>query len=195
MKSDKAQDLVRSYTCDQFAAVRHVGLAIDNHIASSSIEALNDAKACLHKIRETLRGQEAGLKAMIDSVYGGAGIEGEFKSAVTTVSGFIAGIYGQLRSETASRMLRDDVTALHFLCTTYSMLLSTALSLEENDCAMLAAKYLHQLTPQVVELGYLVPVAVMDELNQEGFNLSTTAKAETLRTFRDAWSGHHTELM
>ncbi len=100
-------------------------------------------------------------------------------------------MYGKVRSETASRMLRDDITAVQFACVCYSMLLSSAAAMDENKTRILATTLLHELTPVVVRLSSLIPEVVVFELAKGGYAVDRSAVATSLTEMHDAWSGEN----
>ncbi len=115
--------------------------------------------------------------------------EGALKKAVGAVAGMASQLYERVRQEDkASRILRDDYTALSFATICYEMLHATALAVREPIVADVALTNLKAYTPLVMEIGMTMPEVVIEELADEG-KATGNADAATaaLRNVRDAW--------
>lgn len=186
--TDDIDSLVASYAADQFAAVQHALKAVAQHVDSEEVQALPELRSVLSRLHTTLEAQARGIEMHLEREFGGKGFEGALKDAVTNISGFLAGIYGKMRGETASRMVRDDITAVNFLATCYSMLYATAISFNQQKTATLASTHLHQLTPFVIELSRVVPSVVVEEFVRQGYAINEAAIGEAIEDVADAWS-------
>lgn len=186
--TDDINNLVASYAADQFAAVQHTLKAVAQHVESEEVQALPELRSVLSRLHTTLEAQARGLEMHLEREFDGKGFEGALKDAVTNISGFLAGIYGKMRGETASRMVRDDITAVNFLATCYSMLYATAVSFNHQKTATLASTHLHQLTPIVIELSRVVPSVVVEEFVRQGYAINQAAIGEAIEDVADAWS-------
>ena len=119
----------------------------------------------------------------------GGGDEGALKKAVGAVAGMASQLYERVRQEDkASRILRDDYTALSFATICYEMLHATALAVREPVVADVALTNLKAYTPLVMEIGTTMPEVVIEELADEG-KATGDADAATaaLRNVREAW--------
>ncbi len=186
--SEEVTSLVASYAADQFAAVQHTLKAVAQHVEADEVQALPELRSVLSRLRTTLEAQARAIEMHLEREFDGKGVEGSLKDAVTNISGFLAGIYGKMRGETASRMVRDDITAANFLATCYSMLYATAVSFNEPKTATLASTHLHQLTPFVIELSRLVPTVVIEEFVRQGYAVNEAAIGEAVEVVAQAWS-------
>ncbi len=190
-KTATAEDsnaVVASYVADQFAAVQHTLKAVGQHVESDEVQSLPELRSVLSRLHTALEAQSRGLEMHLEREFGGKGFEAALKDAVTNISGFLAGVYGKMRGETASRMVRDDITAVNFLATCYSMLYATAVSFNQQKTATLASTHLHQLTPFVIELSRVVPSVVVEEFVQQGYAVDPSAIGEAIEDVADAWS-------
>lgn len=186
MKDEKA--LLNGYAEDQLAAIKHVLGAVEEHLKIESIDRLPEVQNAFSAVRLTLGLLREELEQYLSSSVPGYRVEGTMKSALSNISGFLTGLYGQLRSETLSRAVRDDLTALNFLCTTYSMLFAAATSFEEGPLALVASRGMHRLTPLIVELSLIIPLVVVHELTGQGYQVDPIAIEECSIQLNDAWN-------
>lgn len=64
----------------------------------------------------------------------------------------VAGVVDEIRDETVSRMVRDDLAALNFAAACYQMLHTTALAMHDKPLADLALKHLEDFAPLIMDL-------------------------------------------
>lgn len=184
--SQQPIETTRGYLNDLLAVHRHVLEAIKRHADDKNIQDLPDAVTTLNDtttiLTRNIRHMEARLETM-----GGPGAAGQIKEAVTTVTGFLTGLFGQVRAETASRMLRDNVTALNFLMTCAEMLDTTAHALGDEHTASVTHNIMHELPPVILRLTDLVPHVVVHDLARQHPELNLSADERTIRETRESW--------
>ena len=114
--------------------------------------------------------------------------ESTVKAAVGAVLGAVAGVYGKIRDDRVSRILRDDYTALCFATVCYEMLHTTALAVGHGEVANLALSHLRDYTPAVMAIAQLLPEVITDELTREG-KMSGNGSIARLaaKNVQDAW--------
>lgn len=182
-----SQDTVRSYTADLLAVLRHCHGAILRHVDDEQVRRISNAGPLLRDMDAKLARQIAALERRLEEL-GGAGAVGSAKEMVTSVSGFLAGIYGKMRGEKASRMLRDDYVALNFMTVCATMLHTTALALADARTAELTKGFLNDYPPLIMELGELVPHAVIADLGADEIAISDSqAGLRAAEELREAW--------
>ncbi len=150
------QDTVKSYIGDLIAALRHVFGAIEKQCDNTDLARIDGAKKAVTNIHGTLSRQIASLEVRADDM-GGTGAMGAVKDAVTSVTGFVTGLYGSMRGETASRLLRDDYAALTFVSVCTAMLHTTALAVGDAATAQLTRQNLNDFPPLIMALNDLLP--------------------------------------
>jgi len=179
-------DTVRGYVGDLLAAHRHVLEAVERHCESPAVARIPHAEGRLMALREALKSQKASLTEVLDAT-GREGASAQVKEAVTTITGFLVGIYGQVRGETASRMIRDNCTAVSFLNTCAAMLHTTAVAFRDERVAGVAVNVMNELPGHVMTLADLLPHAVAIELHAEHSEASINAAEVTVQAIHDSW--------
>ena len=180
------KDTVLWYVNDLIAAHRHTLEAVRRHERDEQLLRVPGAGTAVGGLAATLE-RHIGLLERRAEAMGGQGVVGGLKEALTTVSGTLMGLYGQVRSETASRMLRDDVTAAHFLMTCSTMLYATARALGDQQTADVAADIMKHLPPVVMELQGVLPEAVVLDVSKDHPGASPSADEDTVRQIKIAW--------
>lgn len=160
------QHTVQQYLGDLIAVVRHVGEAIDRHARDDRLSRIHNAGPAVREASVVLKRQLAAMEYHAKTI-GGTGVTGTIKEAVTSVTGFLTGLYGTMRGEPASRMLRDDYTGLSFVSICTSMLHTTALAVGDARTADLTRQHLDELPPVIMAISGLVPYAVVADLGAD----------------------------
>ena len=182
---DDKMDTLRGYVNDMLAVERDLHAAFRRHKQDRSARTFPTAAAALQQIEDRIDMHVANLERCVERL--GTG-ESTLKAAVGAVLGAVAGVYGKIRDDRVSRMLRDDYTALCFACVCYEMLHTTALTLGHGEVANLALEHLRDYTPAVLALGEMVPEVVTDELTREGKAPANASIARlAAQNVRDAW--------
>lgn len=184
--AEKDRQTVRGFTNDLIAAHRHVLGAMRRHPDEKSILEVPGASGAVQEVCVMLEANMKILESRVEAL-GGAGAAGHLKEALTTASGFLAGLYGQVRTETASRMLRDDVTAVHFLETCTAMLHATALALRDIETAKTVRALLRAFPPALLRLQPYVSSAVVNDLARESLVVDVVAADIAHREWRESW--------
>jgi ferritin-like metal-binding protein YciE len=161
----ETMDTLRGYVNDMLAVERDIHAAFRRHKEDRGAKTYPEAAAVLQTIEDRIDLHIASLERGLERLGEG---ESSLKAAVGAVLGAVAGVYGKLRDDRVSRMLRDDYTALCFACVCYEMLHTTALALGHREIADLALEHLRDYTPSVMALGELLPEVVTEELRREG---------------------------
>jgi hypothetical protein len=182
---DDKMDTLRGYVNDMLAVERDIHSAFRRHKEDRGVRTFPETRAVLQQIEDRIDVHVANLERALERLGEG---ESTLKAAVGAVLGAVAGVYGKLRDDRVSRMLRDDYTALCFACVCYEMLHTTALALGHGELAELALGHLRDYTPAVMAIGELIPDVVTDELTREGKMSSNGGVARLAAdNARDAW--------
>lgn len=182
-----ATDTLRGYIADLISVLRHTCEAVERQSNDSNVCRVSGASRVVQDINQMLRRQLTALEQRQQSL-GGSGMVGTVKEAVTSVTGFITGLYDKMRSETASRALRDDYTALNFIYLCTGMLHTTALAVRDVQTAELTRQNMDELPPRIMALHGLVPHAVVADLGADGVPISDAQAADTaVRSMENAW--------
>lgn len=185
MKEKK--EILQDYASDMLGVEKHTLESIERQTRDDKIRTYREAYELLMQIETVLTGHTLALEQYLSTINGGS--ESLLKKAATTAMGAISGIYGKFRPEDpVSRSLRDDYTALSHAAIGYTMLHTTALSLDDSRLAELSLKHLNELTPFVVQLSRIIPHVVARELAEEGKIPFTSAGEQAESSTQRAWS-------
>ena len=185
------QYLLNQYATDMTGLTDHIATAIGHQRDSSATDGYPELNGLLDRILSTLKAQNSALEAYNQKTDGGGALEAA-KEAFLGVLGEAAGLIDRLRqTDTVSRMVRDDYTALSLAAVSYHMLHTTALGLKDQDLADLALRHLGEITPLLVELSKTVCTVVAHELNEEDRIIDPTVADEAIRNTQRMWSSEH----
>ena len=162
---DDKMETLRGYVNDMLAVERDLHQAFRRHKDDKATKTYPEAAAALQQIEDRIDVHVASLERQLERMGSG---ESTVKAAVGAVLGAVAGVYGKIRDDRVSRMLRDDYTALCFATVCYEMLHTTALALGHGEVANLALSHLRDYTPAVMAIAQLLPEVITDELTREG---------------------------
>jgi ferritin-like metal-binding protein YciE len=176
---------LRGYVNDMLAVERDIHAAFRRHKEDRGVKTYPETVTVLQQIEDRIDVHIANLERCLERLGEG---ESTLKAAVGAVLGAVAGVYGKLRDDRVSRMLRDDYTALCFACVCYEMLHTTALAVGNAEVATLALEHLRDYTPAVMAIGENLPEVVTDELQREGKLRGGGSVAQVAaENTRDAW--------
>jgi hypothetical protein len=185
--SATAENTVEGYLGDLIAVNRHVGEAIARHAKDERVHRIAGAGQALEHADTVLTAHRAALEAYAKTV-GGTGWAGALKDSVTTVTGFITGLYGTIRGEAASRMLRDDYTGVSFVLICTQMLHTTAIATGDVTIKTMLYEHIEQLAEVIMKINRVLPQAVVTDLGSDGVPLSNPrAGEEAARAHAQAW--------
>jgi hypothetical protein len=181
------QEDLRPYVADMSAVVKHIEEAVARQKDDDDFKKIPQALDLVSRLDLVLLSQGKALENHLDKFPGG-GVAGAVKSTVTSALGLFAGLYDKVRSETASRGLRDDYTALSLAAVSYTMLYTSALALNESSTADLALRGLKELTPFIMQINEVIPQAVVSELKADGKTFDASVLQRVQRETQAAWS-------
>jgi hypothetical protein len=189
MKNDSTdtRDNLRPYVADMSAVITHIQEAVERQKNDDDFKQIPQALEVVTRLDTVLKSQAQALESHLEKFPGG-GVAGAVKSTVTGVLGAFAGLYDKVRSETASRGLRDDYTALSLAAISYTMLHTSALALGDGTTADLALRGLKEIAPIIMQLSEVVPHAVVRELAADGKTLDTGIVKRAIDATQEAWS-------
>ncbi len=183
--SDQRLAIVK-YLVDTHALINHGFGAVVRQ--RDNLDAAKDDAAAIVIIDECRSRLESQLRAIDARVTALGGSTAQpLKDAITTVTGFAAGVYNKLRPEEAARSIRDDYTFLSLVSVSYLMLFTTATSFGDNETAKLARHGYEEAARMIMDIDRLLPGIVLQSLRQDGFAPKDTT-AETAKMIKDAWT-------
>jgi hypothetical protein len=162
--AEDGRKVLSEYVNDMLAVERDVHAMLRRHKADGHVKQFPNASRLMDRAEETVDRH----LAAIQECAGQLGGESTVKKAVGAALGAIGAAFEKIRDDRASRILRDDYTALSFAAVCYEMLHTTALAIGDRTVADLALRHLKNYAPLVIELCEVVPEVVVQELSKEG---------------------------
>jgi len=182
----EATETVRWYFNDLIAVYTHTLEAMRRHAVDESLLKVPGGKEAINSAVATL---ELHLKKLEERVneMGGPGAVGQMKEAMTSVTGFLTGLYGQVRNQAASRILRDDYTGLSFLMTCSTMLHTTCIALGNTRASETTSQLVNELPRVIIGISNLLPKAVIADLAKDNVLINLDAAQTTIMEVKQAW--------
>lgn len=188
-------EAINSYLTDVLALEQHIEVAI-----SAQVKDLKDEPQvlvmALEAIHVTVQHHIESLKEIIGERDAGAAnsIAEAVKRAASVLAGAGAAAVDLVRNEKVPKDLRDDYTAFSLATVSYVMLLSSAMSLNDQPVAELAERHLKHYTKVVMKLNNILPSAVIAELREEGLPAREEQLPAIARTLKGVWSDPYHEV-
>jgi hypothetical protein len=184
MSIPSKSDTVRTYVGDVQALVAH-GLQVlakqESRLRSKPhAEALEAVRECRNVLRHHRDALESRMKVI------GPSAAAPLKDAVVRAAGRAAGLLNALRTEEASKSVRDDYTFLSHCAVAYMMLHTTATSLGDPVTADLAEKGYRDCARLIMTIDRIMPALVQEELREDGLPVEDVAH-RVRAMVRDAW--------
>jgi ferritin-like metal-binding protein YciE len=181
------RESLRPYIADMAAVEKHILEAVERQHKDDDLRKFPEAFQIVDRLTATLRRHVETLETHIEGFPGGS-VAASVKESVTGALGALAGVYDKIRKDTASRMLRDDYTALGLAIISYTMLHTTALGLRQNSTAEIAQRHLKELTPFQIDISGAIPSVVARELADQGYPIEPNLAHQATEATREAWS-------
>jgi len=152
---------LRTYTADLLALETHFLKAVRRQ---RDADALKDEKVIelFHELDKMLSGHVESLETQVDRL--GGSVASDIKSKLASFAGSVAGLIDRARTDSVSKMLRDDYTALSMITIGYTMLHTHALAAEDHGLAEVTQNHLANCTGMITEISKVVPLTVASEL-------------------------------
>lgn len=183
---DKSQETITKYLGDMHALLDHGKQPLARQTEQIKGDGHPDGLRLVQELERSLERQSDAVDARLKAL--GGSPTGPVKQVVSAAAGVVAGVYNEVRSEEASKSVRDDYTFLGLACVSYQMLHTTALGLGDSETADLAAQGYRQCAHFQMEIDRLMPDLVLAELRQDGLPVTDVA-SESLQLVHDAWQG------
>ncbi len=188
-------EAINSYLTDMLALEEHILVAVKAQVKdfSDGPEVLVSALGSIHG---TVEHHVSSLKKLIDLREAGAGntLAEAVKRAASVLAGAGAAAVDLVRNEKLPKNLRDDYTAFSLATVSYVMLLSTAMSLDDEAVAGLAQTHLKDYAKVVMTLNNILPSAVVAGLREEGLPAREDQLPAIASTLEGVWSDPHDEV-
>lgn len=183
------QEFLQQHVGNMLATDKHIHEAVSRQRDDKNVQQLTEAHQLISRIESTLDRHIQDLEQQLQHLGGDA--SSPVKDAVASTLGAVAGVYDKVRSSTASKMLRDDYTALSMAAISNTMLHTTGLALHDNLTAEISLRHLHDLTPLITEISRVVPTVVARELIDEEVNADTSVAQQAVQQTQQTWNADH----
>ena len=178
---------ISTYVGDMLALERHIAAPIDAQLDSPDHNAYPEAMRIVAQIKSVTENHIAALDAQLKTL--GGDPVGGVKSAWASLLGGGAAALNTVRKTKVSKSLRDDYTALGLAAISYTMLHATSLGLGDQTTAALAKRHLDDIAPLIIDISKSIGVVVLQELREDGENVSMTAAQYSEAMTSESWTG------
>ena len=179
-----ANSVIKKYLADMHALETHGLQAVSRQAEQLKDAKHPDALRAVQGFRTTLAGHVAALDQRLKTLGGSA--DRPVQDTVAAMAGVVAGIYNAVRSEEASKSIRDDYTFFSHSAIAYLMLHTTTEALGDQASAALAEAGYRDMARMVMEIDRLMPGLVIAELQQDGLSVDDV-QAHCQQLVSDAW--------
>jgi hypothetical protein len=181
-------DAINSYISDMLALEDEMEKAFAGQVSDYEQES-PEVVAQLRRIHDVCELHIRNLRDLSErrTQGGGRGLADAVKRAGSVIAGLTAAAINVVRTEKLPKSLRDDFTALNLAAIGYTMLYTTARSLEEPTVAEVAQRHLRDYAEAVMVLHNLIPAAVVGFLREDGLPASPEVLPDVHRTLEEIW--------
>jgi hypothetical protein len=171
-------------------------LSLEEHIQKAITAQLEDFKDDHPQVTQELRGFTGQIQSHMSTLKGladarqaaGGGVAEAIKRAGSTVAGLGAAAIDLVRTEKLPKNLRDDYTAFSLATVGYLMLNTTALSLNDQETAQIASRFLRDYARMTMTLQHIIPAATIRFLREDGLPARDEVLQEVEQNLRTAWT-------
>jgi ferritin-like metal-binding protein YciE len=176
---------LQTYLSDALALERHIAQPLGRQQDMGDARRYADAAAIISQLKATTDAHVRALEARLEALGGHAA--SPIKSAWSQFLGVGAAAIDGARKTKISKSLRDDYTALSLATISYTMLHATALALGDRETAALAKSHLQDYAGTVMDISDAMPAVVLEELRDDGENVSLDAAELARENATSAW--------
>ncbi len=168
---------IENYTTDLYELIRHTQTVVRTQ--KNSDEMMNPRSVeLLHNIDLAFTNQ---INDLEDFGILNEGTIQTVKDNLAKATGKIAGFIDSARDDAASKMLRDDYTALSMIASGYTMLHTYALAEENSELANFTQESLTRIAQLITETSKVIPHIVADEI--EASDIAQEAEENTQKAW------------
>lgn len=163
--SNEERNSLKNYTSDLLALETHFMNAVKKQKSTETVKDENVIEL-LHELDKSISKNVAELEDHLEAL--GGKIKADIKTKLASFAGSVAGLIDKARSDSVSKMIRDDYTALSMITIGYTMLHTHALAVDNEDLANLCIRHMEKCTLLITEISKVVPLAVANEIIDDG---------------------------
>lgn len=185
MSIDKKRNALDRYANDLLALETHFMKAVSQQRNSEQVTD-NRVIELLHELDKMVSGHVNALKGRAEAEQE-SGVTAEIKKKIASFTGSVAGLIDRARTDTVSKMLRDNYTALSMITVGYTMLHTHAIAREDHLLAEMSQSHLMDCTSMIKEVSKVVPLAVAAEVTDDADQAEDVGR-RALDNTQAAWS-------
>jgi hypothetical protein len=179
-------DTLQKYVSDMIAVEDHIANAVKRQTEHEHVYKHHpQAGQIIQNITQMTEQHSQHLKEHLEAI-GGDAAKG-LKEVATAAMGAVAGMYDKMRTESVSKMLRDDYTALNLAAVSYTMLHTTGLALRDQTTADLALRHLRHYADIIMQINQIIPAVVMEDLRDDVPMLHEASLQQAMQNTQNAW--------
>jgi hypothetical protein len=180
-----ARKTIAKYVEDMHSLLIHGLRPIERQLDEEQMKRHPEALQAVRDFKTTLERQRDEIDRRMHAL--GTSPTTAVQDAASAVAGVVAGLYNQVRTEAASKSIRDDYTFISHCAIAYLMLHTTAAGLGDDETARLADRGYRDCARMVMDVDRLMPTLVVQELRQDGLSTQDVS-GECRRLVSEAWS-------
>jgi excinuclease UvrABC ATPase subunit len=181
---EKVRDQIAKYLHDMHSLVSHGHQAVRRQREQLKDAGHPDAQKAVAGFEETLDRHLSMLKSRLTAI--NESTASPIQDAASAVAGAVAGAYNAVRSEEASKSIRDDYTFFSHAGMSYLMLHTTAEALGDGETAKLADEGYRDMARMAMEIDRVMPGLIVAEMRQNGFSPRDVSK-HCSQLVHEAW--------
>ena len=187
--NEQSRAVIAKYLHDMHSLVSHGHQAIKRQREQLKDAGHPPARAAVEGFEATLDQHLAMLRRRLEAI--GESTTSPIQDAASAVAGVAAGLYNAVRSEEASKSIRDDYTFFSHSGMAYLMLHTTGESLGDGETAAIAARGYRDMARMMMEIDRVMPQLVISELRQDGHQAADVAQ-KCQQLVHEAWRSSST---
>jgi hypothetical protein len=162
------RELITKYVADLHSLLEHGHKAIKRQRENLKDSDFPDASAMVADFEQVLDRHTSAFEQQLKSF--GGNVSSPVQDTASAVAGFVAGMYNAVRSEEASKSIRDDYTFFSHAAIASLMLHTTSKSLGDEQTAMFANNLYRDAAKCIERIDVMMPKLVVHELQKDGLS-------------------------
>lgn len=168
------KDLIKKYVADLHSLEEHGQKAMSRQVDQLKDSSFPDAHRAVVDFNQVLERHISDLESHLKSL--GGSVSSPVQDTAGAVTGSIAGLYNAVRSEEASKSIRDDYTFFSHTSIASLMLYTTARSFGDEQTAQIAERIYRDAAQCVERIDVMMPLLVIQEMTKDGFQARDVSK-------------------
>ena len=182
--NEQSRGVIAKYLHDMHSLISHGHEAIKRQREQLKDAGHPQAFAAVQGFEATMDQHMAMLKRRLEAI--GESPTSPIQDAASAIAGVAAGFYNAVRSEEASKSIRDDYTFFSHSAIAYLMLHTTTESLGDRETADVAGRGYRDMARMMMEIDRFMPDLVIHELRQDGHQAGDVAE-KCRQLVHEAW--------